>query len=39
MMGLTVDEYLDTPALTVDWDNALHEVEKRVLETKQRESG
>ena len=34
-MGITVAEYEDTPALTVDWDLALHDVELRVEKTLQ----
>jgi hypothetical protein len=34
-MGITVAEYDATPALTVDWDLQLREVEQRVEKTLQ----
>lgn len=37
-MHLTVDEYLDTPTLTVDWDLEFAAVERRVREAKERQA-
>lgn len=34
-MGLTVQQYEDTPALTADWDLAIHRVQTRVEDERE----
>jgi len=36
-MGLTVEEYEATPALTVDWDLQLHKIQTQVDEQREAE--